>query len=414
MVFFNISGQSKFKNVRIPRPPMATYEYSQVEPSIAIYHTNPKEMIAGSVMNDFYYTSDGGKSWKSTTIESKYGVNGDPVLMFDKHGMSYYFHLSNPKKGSYLDRIVCQTSPTISGKWNEGTFPAPNGTKAQDKHWVSYSHKKDEIYLTWTQFDEYGSKKETDSSVILFSKSNDKAKTWSNPVRISKHAGDCIDSDKTLEGAVSTVGVNGELVVVWASEKGLCLQKSLDGGNTWLKEEKVIQKLVGGWDLKVPGIGRCNGFPVLICDTSQSAYRGRIYLNWADQRNGETNTDVFLSYSDDLGETWSTPMRVNQDETTSHQFFTWMAVNQQNGNLFVVYFDRRNYIDNQTDVYMSVSIDGGNEFEDSRISQSPFTPTEDVFFGDYINIAVSDGKVRPIWPRMDNGKISLWVALIDY
>jgi hypothetical protein len=415
-IFLNVNlmifGQSVYQNVQIPRPPKATYFSSQVEPSIAINPLNNNEIIAGTVLNDYYYSKDKGLTWTSSSLESKYGVNGDPVLMFDKDGVAYYFHLSNYKKGAYLDRIVCQTAKKIDGNWTEGTFPLPNGLKAQDKQWVSYSHKKDEIYLTWTQFDQYGSKKSSDSSIILFSKSSNKGQNWTKPIRISKHAGDCTDGDKTVEGAVSTVGINGEIIVVWASEKGLCLQQSFDGGNTWLKEEKIIQQQIGGWDLKIPGIGRCNGFPVLVCDTSHSKNRGRIYLNWSDQRNGEHNTDILLSYSDDLGNTWSTPKKVNQDETSSHQFFSWMALDQSNGNLFIVYYDRRNYSDNQTDVYLSVSIDGGIEFEDTRISQSPFIPNEEVFFGDYINIAATNGMIRPIWMRMDNNKISLWTAII--
>jgi hypothetical protein len=412
--FLNLNAQTKFKNIQLKKPELAVYPFSQVEPSIAIHPFNTDLMIAGSVLNDYYFSNDKGNSWTSTSITSEYGVFGDPVLMFDKNGFPYYFHLANYKNGAYIDRIVCQTSKSINGIWNEGSFPTPNGTKAQDKHWVSYSHKKDEIYLTWTQFDKYDSKKSTDSSIIFFSKSSDKSKTWSNPIRISKNAGDCLDSDKTVEGAVSTVGVNGEIIVVWANEKGLCLQKSFDDGITWLKEEKVIHELIGGWDLTVPGIKRCNGFPVLICDTSDSKNKGRIYLNWSDQRNGETNTDIFISYSDDLGDTWSEPKKVNQDSSKSHQFFTWMAIDQYNGNIYIVYYDRRNYTDNKTDVYLSVSKNGGISFEDIRISESPFIPNEKVFFGDYINISAVNGIVRPIWPRMDNDKISLWIALIDF
>ena len=61
---------------------------------------------------------------------------------------------------------------------------------------------------------------------------------------------------------------------------------------------------------------------------------------------------------------------------------------------------------------MSFSKDGGKTIEDIKISKDSFTPDENIFIGDYINIAVHDNVIRPIWPRMDAGKISLWVGLI--
>jgi hypothetical protein len=125
------------------------------------------------------------------------------------------------------------------------------------------------------------------------------------------------------------------------------------------------------------------------------------------------DTDVWLSQSKDGGKSWTIPVRVNQDDSKNHQFFTWLTVDQSNGNLYFVYYDRRNHEDTQTDVYVSVSTDGGLTFRDVRISTSPFIPNETVFFGDYLNIAAVNGTIRPIWPRMDNGEISLWVTLIQ-
>ena len=45
------------------------------------------------------------------------------------------------------------------------------------------------IFLTWTQFDQYGSFNPADSSIILFSRSFDQGETWSEAKRINQHAG---------------------------------------------------------------------------------------------------------------------------------------------------------------------------------------------------------------------------------
>ena len=407
-----VLAQSPFLNIQIPGIKGRIFN-DQCEPALAINPLNTKEVAAGSILNAYYYSKNGGLTWKTKKLKSTYGVWGDPVLIFDTTGRIYYFHLSNYRKATWLDRMVCQTAPRIDAKFNKGTFPKPNGTKAQDKQWVSLNPATNELSMTWTQFDQYDSRNPMDSTVILFSKTVDQAKTWTGPVRISKFGGDCLDGDNTVEGAVPAYGPNGEIYVTWTGPKGLVFQCSLDGGKTWLNEECVVSPHPGGWNIDVPGMYRTNGLPVLVCDLSAGPNRGTLYLNWCDQRNGETDTDVWLMSSSDGGKTWSAAVKVNQDESKRHQFFTWMTIDQSTGFFYFVYYDRRNYTDNRTDVYLSVSRDGGRTFSDHRISQQPFTPYKEVFFGDYLNIAAVNGSIKAIWPRMDNGKISLWVGLIN-
>jgi hypothetical protein len=78
-----------------------------------------------------------------------------------------------------------------------------------------------------------------------------------------------------------------------------------------------------------------------------------------------------------------------------------------------VFYDRRNYNDNKTDVYMAVSKDGGESFENFKISNSPFVPNSGVFFGDYTGISAHNNIVRPIWTRLENSDLSVWTAIID-
>ncbi|MEZ4689155.1 MAG: T9SS type A sorting domain-containing protein [Ignavibacteria bacterium] len=168
-----------------------------------------------------------------------------------------------------------------------------------------------------------------------------------------------------------------------------------------------------GWDFNVSGIYRANGMPITSCDLSGGPHRGTIYINWSDQRNGVTDTDVFMIKSTDGGNTWSEVKRVNDDPAGRQQFFTWMTIDQSTGYLYFVYYDRRNYTTLQTDVYMAKSTDGGETFENFKVSATPFTPNSSVFFGDYTNITAANNKVRPIWARLDNNTMSLYTAIVD-
>jgi hypothetical protein len=384
------------------------------EPAICIDPANTQRLVAGANIQSFYYSDNGGLAWAGGQLNSNaHGVWGDPCIVVDTRGYFYFFHLANPPTGGWIDRIVCQRSTDGGLTWNDGTAFGLNNNKQQDKEWAVVDRATNTIYVTWTQFDQYGSTNSSDSSNILFVRSTDQGLTWSVPVRINKRAGDCLDSDNTVEGAVPAVGPAGQIYVSWAGPLGIMFDRSSDRGDTWLENDIFVSDFPGGWDYNIPGISRCNGLPVTCCDISNGPYRGTIYVNWTDQRNGETDTDVWLSRSNDDGNTWSTPSRVNNDAAGKQQFFTWMTVDQATGYLWFVYYDRRNYIDLKTDVYMTVSKDGGNTFNNFKVSESPFTPSSNIFFGDYTNISAHNNVVRPIWARLQNSHLSVMTAIVD-
>jgi hypothetical protein len=105
-------------------------------------------------------------------------------------------------------------------------------------------------------------------------------------------------------------------------------------------------------------------------------------------------------------------LRINQDGSGKHQFLPWLAVDDETGYIYILYYDRRAYDDLQTDVYLAYSVDGGATFKETKISETPFIPTAEKFFGDYTNIDAFKGIVTPIWTRMDNGQTSVLTAVI--
>ncbi len=90
-----------------------------------------------------------------------------------------------------------------------------------------------------------------------------------------------------------------------------------------------------------------------------------------------------------------------------------MAIDQTNGYLYFVFYDRRNYDDANTDVYMARSTDGGATFTNFLISEEPFVPNSNIFFGDYTNLTAHNNVIRPIWARCQNSQMSIWTAIID-
>jgi hypothetical protein len=384
------------------------------EPSIMMDPDNPNIMVVGSNLNYYYRSTDFGETWIGNILTSSYGVWGDPVIDVDTFGNFYFFHLSNiPDK--WIDRIVCQKSTDNGNSWSDGTYTGLNGTKDQDKQWSVIDRNNNNIYLTWTQFDDYGSNDPSDISIILFSKSLDGGNTWSEPLRINKFEGSCNEQDgNSTIGAIPAVGPNGEVYVSWVGPNGLMFNRSLDQGNTWLPEEIMISSLPDGNILRITGIKRAFVMPALKCDLSDGTNNGTIYVNWTDQLNGADDIDIWLSKSIDGGDTWSLPIRVNDDNSSTQQFFTWMDIDQTNGNLHFVFYDRRNYTSSLTDVFLAYSGDGGETFTNKKISESPFLPFSDIFIGDYNNITAHNNIVRPVWTRMHGGELSIWTDVTPF
>jgi len=408
------------------------------EVSIAINPKNPDNIAASSFQTGRpprpragsynYVSMDGGKTWKTIPVSDPKGLTqGDDTVYFGGDGSAYHAHLSfvgirvaKPPRAE--SGILVEASKDGGLTWNE-SVPAINHinsvTPFEDKPGIvvdnaAESKYKGNVYLAWTRFDVYGSADPECHSQIYFSRSTDGAKSFSMPFRISDSSGDCRDSDNTVEGAVPAVGPKGEVYLVWSGPLGLVSKKSLDGGLTFGKD-KVIGPMPGGWDFSVEGLDRANGMPVTGVDLSNGPDKGTLYLNWIDARNGDP--DVFIASSRDGGETWSAPVRANDDPLKNGkvQFFTWMSVDPIDGSVNMVFYDRRDTEGALTKLTLARSVDGGRSFVNYKIDVPAFVCDPKVFFGDYSGISAYNGQVVPIFMHFTTDKkLAVSVALFHF
>lgn len=387
---------------------------SPVEVSVAIDPTNPDHIVAVSQQrgtnaapgsNHAYVSTDAGKSWKSAALANpNKRVQGDDAVTFAADGLAVRAYISflgiRTERPVRAANGIWVATSRDGLAWNDPVAVIDHVNTVhpyEDKPWIKADNNKDSshkgnIYVTWTQFDEYGSKKPEHKTHVYASRSKDQGKTFSVPHRISQTPGDCLDSSKTVMGAVPAVGPKGEVYAVWAGPKGLVFVKSTDGGWTFGKE-KLLTDTPGAWDFNVKGIFRCNGLPSLGVDLSDGKNRGTVHVNWADLRNGDP--DIFIMSSADGGDTWTKPLRVNDDPKGNgkEQFFTWMAVDPADGSVNIVFFDRRDTEGTLTRLTLARSIDGGKTFVNHKINHEPFDCQKNAFFGDYIGIDAFGGRV---------------------
>lgn len=391
------------------------------EASIAINPANIDHLVAVSLQSmkpgspvrtsDVSYTSiDGGRTWRTVPVPNEHErVHGDDAVTIAKDGTIYHSYIAfNGIRVARPDRassgIYARTSRD-GMTWNEPVPVVDHVNTAipfEDKPWIGVDDAEDSphrgnAYVAWTRFDVYGSADPQHKSHIWFTRSRDGARTFAPPVQVSDTPGDAKDSDGTVEGAVPSVGVKGEVYLAWAGPLGLVFDRSLDGGYTF-GVDKVITTLPGGWDIPVPGVERHNGMPVTAVDHSRGPNRGVVYVNWIDERNGDP--DVFVASSRDGGQTWSGPRRVNDDPQGNKkaQLFTWMAVDPSDGSVNIVFLDRRDTEGTLNSVVLARSVDGGRTFVNHRVNRPPFPLTDNVFYGDYLGIDAQGGRVAMIYP----------------
>lgn len=261
----------------------------------------------------------------------------------------------------------------------ENSQPKPVVTRSEldadsahysDKPHTARDRQNGVTHWVWTEFDKYKSRSLSDSSYIVYARSSAGHKTWSDARRISKMQGDCSDGDNSLKAAAPVAGLNGEVYVCWAGPKGLAFQRSLDSGMTWMPSEKILADIVNGWEQTVDGAS----MPCIpkMCMDEDGQFKGRLYITWSDEKNGENNKDVFLIYSDDRGENWTDPILVTYRPNHKDQFAPDLHIQPGTGKLFLSFLDKQNYPEQALcDYYLGISSNGGLKFYFYKLNAEP-------------------------------------------
>ena len=177
---------------------------------------------------------------------------------------------------------------------------------------------------------------------------------------------------------------------------------------------------VGGFDFIPPQATRSvDAETGLAYDRSGGAHTGRVYLVYTDELPNESNnTDLFLRSSDNDGQTWGAPVRVNDDKGVNSQFNPRMSLDQTTGNLAVSFYDARSDAGNfgkgdtngipndDAQLWAAVSTDGGASFaRNVQVSDGTSNAADahnGVQYGDYSGMSFTHGVFYPGWADNSN------------
>lgn len=401
----------------------------QVETSAFTHPSNPN-IIAGSAITDFfaggyttgfYITTNGGLNWTGTNnIVNSSGSTiltiGDPTMLIDYNGRYIITYIAFPpsfgsdlKAGaSYSTNNGVTWSPTV---YVPGVDTADRLISATDNS--PSSPYKGRSYLAYNEFRSYVPTVEG----VFFSYTTNGGVSWSSSDEVNA---DTINPDDCVVSGIAT-GPSGELYLLWYNnpyEFGFA--KSINGGASWvINNESAINPNYAYGSFLYKNL-RLNGLPIMTADLSGGERNGWLYV--VNLENRSDSIDLVLHRSTDAGLSW-TSNKVNQDVTsgTRLQFFPAIDVDKYGG-LNIIYYDTRNSPGNDScEIFLSRSTDGGNTFNDTKISDHKFkldTPPISLFdypgyIGSYIGLTSGNNKLTPIWYDNSSGNYQAWTAAIE-
>ncbi|MGB5288526.1 MAG: sialidase family protein, partial [Ignavibacteriaceae bacterium] len=255
--------------------------------------------------------------------------------------------------------------------------------------------------------------------------------TWSASINLSNSLASYLNQGVNIQ-----TGPNGEVYAAWAvyidgsvstGEDGIGFAKSTNGGLTWSTPIYAYQATnfgMRGTLSNKNGI-RVASFPSMAVDRSGGPNNGTIYITWPqdDVAPAGNDPDIVVTKSTDGGTTWAAPIRVNDDalNNAKDQYYPWCTVDQSTGQFMIVFYDSRNVPNNQAEVFMARSLDGGNTFENFQVSDQPHTPQPisglaGGYAGDYIGVAALNDVAYPFWAdnRLGTDHYQAWTALVSF
>jgi hypothetical protein len=366
-------------NVNVSRAP-----FNQSETMIAVNPANPQNLFAVSNQDrEFFnpgkiifgrYSTDGGTTWHEPTTPLG-GSNGplppgalDPGVIFDKFGDLFVSYEREPQSAGIaivMSQDGGQTFKEVQTVTGSTDFPSlavsPADAGGGQSLWLYYGGNS-EIYVLRAKIDGPG-------KVGPFLGPN-----GPDPYKVA------LPENVTSENLGNlAVGPLGQVALTFLNTSlgasrgpdSLYVAAINKDGSAFQKAQKVVTSNVG-WFTQVPATVNFRGVsaqPFLAYDNSNGHYRGRLYLSYINSpAAGDPHTSVYVTFSDDDGMTWSSPVPVSTGQTGS-AFYPDISVDPVSGLVGVSWYDSRNSSPGgqEAQLFAAFSDTGGQTFSPNII-----------------------------------------------
>lgn len=388
------------------------------EPSIAIDPTNPNRIAIGwrqfdSVESNFRqagvaYSTNAGQSWTFSGVLDPGRFRSDPVLAHDGFGNFYYSSLTYSQANPDLFEVH------VFKSFNGGmTWPQAVYAWGGDKQWLIADDRASgvgagHLYQSWNPVNSC-------CGFVDFTRSADQGATFQSPL--------ALPDPRMMWGTLDTDS-NGVLYLVGSSLdlRGHLVVRSQNARNSATMPifDPPVYFDLGGFTGGFGGSAGPNPGGLLgqVWVAAHPAKPDHVYVLGSVVRFTDP-TDVMFARSVDGGQTWSAPLRVNDDPefNGAWQWFGTLSV-APNGRIDAVWNDTRNTGDaTQSAVSYSYSMDEGqtwsvNEQVSPTFNSHAGFPQQDKI-GDYYHMISDNGGANLAYAATFNGEQDVYFLRIQ-
>ena len=432
--FFLFTANDFAQPVNSPDYPLTLEpDIAQYNPSIFVNPWQEGQILNADVNHNVYHQGNvyvweltnaqsikslnSGQTWIVEELNGKALPSGYPTPQINRYGRFFVGYTDDEH-----NQISCW-SDNQGATWHDVIIKQDpsSGLKSlmQNHLWVDNSERsmyEGNVYAVWRYVGT-----ETQYYSVEFSRSEDDGETWENSRVLTPSAP---QGNMDEQWPVVQTGPFGEVYVCWSEqefasggpqpETAIGFTRSFDGGNTFDDNYIIRENIKGTSGYATLKNIRLNSAPAMTVDISGGPYDGRIYVVWSNIGEPGINTgqdiDIYMITSDDNGETWSAPVKVNQDASGlgKEHLFPAVTCDPETGTVTVIYYDDRNVSSDMVEVYASISYDGGGSFMDFRISDisldfDNLISISSDMLTNKIGVSASHGRVYPVWTDFREG-----------
>lgn len=356
----------------------------------------------------FSRSINGGTSFTDggTLPTSAGGDAGDPVMARNETTGRIYFSTL----GFSTPTIQVFRSDDNGATWMAPVVGTPGGS-SEDKQWLAVDNNagagNGNVYLISRNFGA--------GNGIYMYRSTDNGATF------GPNGGTFITSGN--QGAYVAVGTDHSVYAFWWAGSTIQMRRSTDQGLTFGATVTVASGLIGGTNGDLGLVGQNNGeaFNRTIRSNSfphaaVNPVTGAIYAVYNNRGTATGDKgDIFMVQSTNNGATWSAPVKVNDDLTTTDQWQPTLAVSPDGTKLMVNYYSREvdtttadgDPVNNQFRYFGRIGdITGATvtfapSFAVSPVNSKPEVGRDAVinttYMGDYNQTAATPGAFHIVW-----------------
>ncbi|HYM20527.1 MAG TPA: T9SS type A sorting domain-containing protein [Candidatus Kapabacteria bacterium] len=420
----------------------------QDETSIAIDRASTNVIAIGA--NDqnmgtagmpVYYTKNFGKNWTlvhipiGTTSSIQNAPLGDPMLASGPDSVLYYAYLVQQYSTAASGFNIFIATSLDGQHWTNGAPPISIDTfpGLQDKEQICVDMNRSSphygrLYLVWVHYNVDTSTGFYDGTGrTLITHSDDRAKSWSNPVAIE---------EIIAEFCQVRCGKKGEVLVTYSAPANGSgnstsgehnFHISTDGGDTWTTKPIASYSFFpinADGRSAVKGTGGPRTYPYIAFDVD-------LRTNLLHLVYGDNYSDVATQYyvtSTDLGTTWSNRVAIGYNDSTPgaqillDRFDPWVSVNQKTGDAFLTYYSSERDSTNMLISPFRLRLNGNKQEGSKWLDTADFDPTPVTtqlsahgagFIGDYIGSDVWDSIYAAAWCQGVNtdGEVYAYIGM---